>query len=50
MTTQILVVDDEPRYVRLMEANLVSEGYTVIKASNGQAAASANSRMYRSSW
>ena len=38
MTTQILVVDDEPRYVRLMEANLVSEGYTVLKANNGQEA------------
>ena len=36
MTTRILVVDDEPRYVRLMEANLISEGYQVLKASNGQ--------------
>jgi DNA-binding response OmpR family regulator len=41
MTAQILVVDDEPRYVRLMEANLVSEGYQVIKASNGQEAVDA---------
>jgi len=41
MTTQIVVVDDEPRYVRLMEANLVSEGYLVIKASNGQEAVDA---------
>ena len=38
MSTQILVVDDEPRYVRLMEANLTSEGYHVLKASNGQEA------------
>ena len=41
MTAQILVVDDEPRYVRLMEANLVSEGYKVIKANNGQEAVDA---------
>ena len=41
MTAQILIVDDEPRYVRLMEANLVSEGYQVIKASNGQEAVDA---------
>jgi DNA-binding response OmpR family regulator len=41
MTGKILVVDDEPRYVRLMEANLVSEGYQVIKASNGQEAVDA---------
>jgi DNA-binding response OmpR family regulator len=38
MNTRILVVDDEPRYVRLMEANLISEGYQVLKASNGQEA------------
>ena len=31
MTAQILVADDEPRYVRLMEANLVSEGFQVFK-------------------
>jgi len=41
MSAQILVVDDEPRYVRLMEANLVSEGYKVLKASNGQEAVEA---------
>jgi len=38
MTTKILVVDDEPRYVRLMEANLIAEGFEVIKASDGQEA------------
>ena len=38
MVTRILVVDDEPRYVRLMEANLISEGYGVIKAYDGQSA------------
>jgi len=38
MTTRILVVDDEPRYVRLMEANLVAEGYQVLKAYDGQTA------------
>lgn len=34
----ILIVDDEPRYLRLMEANLVTEGFQVIKATNGQEA------------
>ncbi|MCK4901383.1 MAG: response regulator, partial [Anaerolineales bacterium] len=38
MSTRILVVDDEPRYLRLMEANLVSDGYQVVKATNGQEA------------
>lgn len=38
MTTNILVVDDEPRYVRLMEANLLPEGYQVFKAYDGQKA------------
>ncbi|MCS6906851.1 MAG: response regulator transcription factor [Anaerolineales bacterium] len=38
MTTKILIVDDEPRYLRLMEANLITEGYTVLKAMNGQEA------------
>ena len=36
MSTRILVVDDEVRYVRLMEANLSSEGYEIFKAYNGQ--------------
>ena len=38
MSTKILVVDDEPRYLRLIEANLASDGFTVIKAMNGQEA------------
>jgi DNA-binding response OmpR family regulator len=35
MKEKILVVDDEPRYLRLMEANLLTENYQVIKAVNG---------------
>lgn len=38
MGKTILVVDDEPRYLRLIEANLVTEGYMVLKATNGQEA------------
>ena len=38
VSTRILVVDDEERYTRLMEANLVSEGYEVLKAMSGQEA------------
>jgi len=38
MVKRILVVDDEPRYVRLMEANLISEGYDVMKGYDGQSA------------
>jgi DNA-binding response OmpR family regulator len=38
MPARILVVDDEPRYVRLMEANLTIEGYQVLKAYDGQKA------------
>jgi DNA-binding response OmpR family regulator len=38
MSARILLVDDEPRYVRLMEANLMTEGYQVLKAYNGQEA------------
>ncbi len=37
----ILVVDDEPRYVRLVEVNLLSESYAVRTASNGQEAVEA---------
>lgn len=35
MNTRILIVDDEPRYLRLLEANLRSDGYDVISASDG---------------
>lgn len=38
MPERILVVDDEPRFVRLVEANLQTEGFEVIKAKNGQQA------------
>lgn len=37
----ILVVDDEPRYVHLLEVNLVTEGYLVRGAANGQEAVEA---------
>ena len=33
---RILVVDDEPRYVRLIEANLKTEGFDVLKAFDGE--------------
>src|SRR5512134_1497407 len=32
---RILIVDDEPRYVRLLEANLKTEGYQVTTAADG---------------
>lgn len=35
MAERILVVDDEPRFVRLVEANLQTEGFEVLKAKNG---------------
>lgn len=38
MKDRILVVDDEPRFVRLIEANLQTEGYEVLKAKNGKQA------------
>jgi DNA-binding response OmpR family regulator len=41
MMSSILIVDDEPRYLRLMEANLITEGYRVLKATNGQEAVDA---------
>lgn len=41
MTQSILIVDDEPRYLRLMEANLVTEGFLVFQATNGQEAVDA---------
>jgi DNA-binding response OmpR family regulator len=38
MSKKILIVDDEPRYVRLMEANLITDNYQVVKAYNGEQA------------
>jgi len=38
MSTSILIVDDEPRYLRLLEANLRTEGYQIITAQNGKEA------------
>lgn len=38
MAKSILVVDDEPRYLRLLEANLRTEGFEVVTASNGEEA------------
>ena len=35
MATRVLVVDDEPRYLRLLEANLKTEGYEVLTAQDG---------------
>jgi DNA-binding response OmpR family regulator len=37
----ILAVDDEPRYIRLLEVNLTTEGYLVRSAANGQQAVEA---------
>ena len=38
MAVRILVVDDEPRYLRLLEANLLTEGYQVFTAMDGEEA------------
>jgi DNA-binding response OmpR family regulator len=38
MGTKILVVDDEPRYQRLLEANLLTEGFDVLTAADGMQA------------
>jgi len=35
MAKRILIVDDEPRYLRLLEANLRTEGYEVTTAKDG---------------
>lgn len=35
MAKRILIVDDEPRYLRLLEANLNTEGYLVVTAADG---------------
>jgi DNA-binding response OmpR family regulator len=38
MPTRILIVDDEPRYLRLLEANLLTKEYEVYTASDGEEA------------
>jgi DNA-binding response OmpR family regulator len=38
MPTRILVVDDEPRYLRLLEANLKTKEYEVFTATDGEEA------------
>jgi DNA-binding response OmpR family regulator len=38
MSNSILIVDDEPRYLRLLEANLRTEGYQIVTAQNGKEA------------
>ena len=38
MSIRILVVDDEPRYLRLLEANLLTKGYEVSTAMDGEVA------------
>lgn len=38
MSTRILVVDDEPRYLRLLEANLLTEKFEVFTATDGEKA------------
>ena len=38
MAKRILIVDDEPRYLRLLEANLRTEGYEVVTAQDGMQA------------
>ena len=35
MAEIVLTVDDEPRFIRLIEANLLSAGYNVLTANNG---------------
>jgi two-component system, OmpR family, KDP operon response regulator KdpE len=35
---RVLVVDDEPRYIKLIQVNLEASGYEVLSAPNGQAA------------
>ena len=38
MSTRILIVDDEPRYLRLLEANLKTKEYEVFTATDGEEA------------
>ncbi|MDK1027724.1 MAG: response regulator transcription factor [Anaerolineae bacterium] len=35
MSKRFLIVDDEPRYLRLLEANLRTEGYEIVTARDG---------------
>ena len=49
MSARILIVDDEPRYLRLMEANLITEGFQVIKADFYDAFARRNATAPRAS-
>ena len=37
---QVLVVDDEPRYLKLLRYNLEAAGYEVVTAANGEEALS----------
>lgn len=41
MSSKILVVDDEPLYIHLLQVNLQAEGYEVITANNGEQAVDA---------
>jgi DNA-binding response OmpR family regulator len=36
MSLKILIVDDEPLYIRLLKVNLESEGYEIVAAKNGE--------------
>jgi len=38
MNARILIVDDEPLYLRLIKVNLEQEGYLIATAKNGQEA------------
>lgn len=38
MNQRILIVDDEPRFIRLIEANLQTEGYQILQAKEGKQA------------
>jgi len=38
MAKRILIVDDEPRYLRLLEANLRTEEYEVVTVQDGMQA------------
>lgn len=38
MTEKILIVDDEPLYLKLLETNLAKDGYEIVSAVNGKLA------------